>query len=360
MQTMTDSALPRPREMYDALLQRDASYEGIFLFGVKTTGVFCRPTCSARKPKQENVEFFPAARDALLAGYRACKKCRPLEALDAPPQWLRALLADVEADPNRRWTDADLRARDLEPARVRRWFQQQHGMTFHAYQRARRLGGALGRLRLGEDLTQAGYAAGFESPSGFRDAFHKLFGNAPGRARADARLVVTRLSSPLGPLVAAATETHLCLLEFAERRMLKTQIDRLRKLLSAHFVPGDNAVLEQAQRELSEYFEGRRHDFDVPTVTPGTEFQQAVWAGLRTIPFGEVRSYAEQARAIGRPAAVRAVGKANGDNRLAIIVPCHRVIGANGELVGYGGQLWRKKALLGLEQGGSIAAQRSE
>lgn len=338
--------------MYDALVRRDSTYEGLFIVAVKTTGIFCRPTCPARKPKPQNVEYFGGVRDALLAGYRPCLRCRPMEPAGAEPAWLRSLLAEIEADPELRIRDQGLRERGLEPARVRRWFQRNHGMTFHAYQRARRLGNALAQIRQGADLTDTGFGAGFESASGFRDAFAKLFGDTPGRSRQATIVRVTRVLTPLGAMIAAATDAHLLLLEFADRRMLETQIKRLRKLVSPSFVPGDNDILAQTQREIGEYFAGERTTFDVPITLPGTEFQQAVWAGLQTIPYGETRSYAQQAERIGRPAAVRAVGKANGDNRLAIIVPCHRVVGADGALTGYGGQLWRKRALLELERSG--------
>ncbi len=341
--------LPNREEMYEALVRRDSAYEGVFIVGVRSTGIFCRPVCPARNPKVENVEFFAGARDALLAGYRPCKRCRPLEAADAPPPWLRQLLADVEDDPARRWTDADLRERDLEPARVRRWFQRVHGMTFHAYQRARRLGAAMGRIRQGADLMDAAFDAGYESQSGFRDAFEKLFGNPPGRARDATVITVTRVQTPLGAMLAGATDEQLCLLEFADRRMLQTQIDRLRRHLGAGFVPGDSELLGRTQAQLGDYFAGRLRTFDLPLALPGTDFQRAAWDALQEIPYGATRSYLEQARAMGRPAAVRAVGRANGDNRVAIVVPCHRVTGARGELTGYGGHLWRKRALLELE-----------
>ncbi|MCH9687042.1 MAG: methylated-DNA--[protein]-cysteine S-methyltransferase [Deltaproteobacteria bacterium] len=337
--------------MYGALTRRDAQYEGIFVVGVKTTGIFCRPSCSARKPKPGNVEYFAGTRDALLAGYRPCKRCRPLEPVDATPQWLRPLVVAVEAEPERRWRDEQLRQMGIEPARARRWFQRHHGMTFHAYCRARRLGSALGRLHQGDDVLRAGQEAGYASDSGFREAFGKHFGASPGRARSSTRILVTRLSTPLGPMIAGATDDAMCLLEFADRRMLATQVDRLCRRLEAHMIPGDNAVLARAQTQLGEYFAGGRQRFDVPLALPGTEFQRAVWAELQTIPLGDTRSYAEQARRIGRPEAVRAVGRANGDNRVAIIVPCHRVVGSGGQLVGYGGQVWRKRALLELEAG---------
>ena len=342
--------MPTQRAMYQALVARDSSYEGVFVVGVKTTGIFCRPSCPAKKPKPENVEFFSAAKGALLSGYRPCLRCRPLEAAGSAPEWLAGLLAEIEEDPERRWRDSDLRARGLDPTRVRRWFQDNHAMTFHAYQRARRLGVALGRIRAGEELTDTAYAAGYESESGFRAAFARLFGAPPGRARDAQPAVVTRLLTPLGPMVAAARDDALLLLEFADRRMLEKQIDRIRRQVPARFVPGENDLLARTQAELDEYFAGARREFTVPLDTPGSEFQRAVWDALRAIPYGETRSYLEQARAIGRADAVRAVARANGDNRIAIIIPCHRVIGSSGELTGYGGQLWRKKALLDRER----------
>ena len=343
------TTLPSQDKMYEALVRRDSQYEGVFWVAVKTTGIFCRPTCPARKPQQRNVEYFASIREALSAGYRACKRCCPLEISGAPPSWLRGLLEAVEQDPSRRWKDADLRAHGLEPTRVRRWFKRHHGMTFHAYERARRLGAALGRIRQGEDLTDTADEAGYESPSAFREAFGKLFGTSPGRARAADRLVVNRILTPLGAMLAVATSEHLCLLEFVDRRMLQTQIGRLRKHFDAQFVPGQNKVLARTAVEIAEYFAGSRRQFEVPLKVPGTEFQQAVWTELQRIPYGATRSYAEQARALGRPTAVRAIG-ANGDNRGAIIIPWHRVIGADGKLVGYGGELWRKRALLDLEK----------
>ena len=343
--------MPSTEEMRRAFAERDPAYEGVFFVAVRTTRIFCRPTCAARRPRPENVEFYPSARDAAAAGYRPCRRCRPLEPRGEPPAWLRGLLADVDHDPSRRWTEADLRERGIDPGRVRRWFKARHGMTFHAYLRARRLGLALGNIRLGGDLTETAYDAGYESPSGFRDAFARHFGDAPGRSRGAALVVTTRILSPLGPMVAAATEEGVCLLEFADRRMLETQIRRLRKLLDARFAPGENEHLVRLGEELGEYFAGERRRFDVPLVLRGTEFQRAVWQGLAAIPYGDTVSYETLARRIGRPAAVRAVGRANGDNRLAILLPCHRVVGHDGKLVGYGGGLWRKEALLGHERG---------
>ena len=158
--TLTDD------EMYRALLERDTEYDGLFFVAVKTTGIFCRPTCTARKPVQKNVRFFARSRDALAAGFRPCKRCRPMEVSGRMPPWLEAIVADAERDVHRRWTDADLRERGVEPTRVRRWFQTNHGITFHGFLRTRRLAAALGRLSVGDDPTRVAYDAGYESISG--------------------------------------------------------------------------------------------------------------------------------------------------------------------------------------------------
>jgi len=340
--------LPSSTEMYRALVERDSSYEGVFYLGVRTTGIFCRPTCPAKNPKRENVEFFGSTREALTAGFRPCLRCTPMKPEGEAPEWLARLIRDIEDDPARRWKDADLRAAGLDPARVRRWFKRHHNMTFHAYQRARRLGLALGQIRNGDDIMGAAYDHGYESLSGFRDAFAHLFGEPPGRARAE-HVVVTRVLTPLGPLVAGATDKGLCLLEFADRPMLETQVKRLRKYMDCAVTPGSNRHIEQIERELAEYFAGDRTDFDVSLVVSGTDFQQQVWSALRQIPYGETRSYEDIARAIDNPKAVRAVGGANGDNRIPIVIPCHRVVRSDGSLGGYGGEVWRKRYLLQLE-----------
>ncbi len=337
--------------MYRALEARDPGYDGVFVTAVRTTGIFCRPTCPAKRPARENVTFFPGARDALFAGFRPCKRCRPMDAPGESPPWVARLLDELEKDPTRRWTDEDLRRLGLGPERVRRWFRTHHGMTFHAYHRARRLGLAMGRLRNGAGLSETAFDSGFESLSGFRDAFHGLVGGPPGRHREERHLVVDRILTPLGPMLTAADDEEVWLLEFADRRMLEKQLEGLRRRAGAVFTPGTNPVLDRLRLELEQYFGGERRRFDVPLALPGSDFQRDAWEALRAIPYGETRSYADQARAIGRPTAVRAVARANGQNRLAIVIPCHRVVGNDGRLCGYGGGVWRKRFLLELEQG---------
>lgn len=357
---MIERPLPDADAMYDAMVRRDASWDGIFITAVRTTGIFCRPGCPARTPARRNVEFYRTAREALFAGYRPCLRCRPLEPADAAPGWLRPLLEELDRDDVQRLRDRDLRARGLEPERVRRWFRRQHGMTFHAFLRARRVGRALATLRNGESVTNAAYDNGYESLSAFYDAFRDLLDTTPARA-GDARpLHFTRIDTPLGPMLAAAREEALCLLEFIDRRMLETQLARLGRRLGGSPVPAPNDVLHRTQAELDAYFAGTLRDFTVPLAPAGTDFQQSVWRVLRDIPYGTTRSYGEQAVALGRPTATRAVARANGDNPVAIIVPCHRVVGADGRLTGYGGGLWRKQWLLDHERGGALPLDRQE
>ena len=339
--------------MERAYLERDATYNGLFFLGVRTTGIFCRPTCPARKPLPRNVEYFATAESALSAGYRPCKRCRPLES-DEQPAWAAELIADVESDPSSRITDAKLRSRGIDPATVRRYFLRQYGMTFQAYTRSRRLGGALSRIRNGRPLDDAVFESGYDSHSGFREGFARIFGGPPGECRERDCVLLAWIKSPLGPLVAGATRNGVCLLEFSDLRTLATQADTLRQLFAAPVVPGTNKHLDRLQEELAGYFAGTTRKFSVPLIYPGSPFQRRVWKQLLTIPYGETCSYKDVAVAVGSPKAVRAVGSANGKNRIAIVIPCHRVVNHNGNLGGYGGGLRRKEFLLNLERGNTV------
>jgi AraC family transcriptional regulator of adaptative response/methylated-DNA-[protein]-cysteine methyltransferase len=336
--------------MYNALLRKDSSFEGIFVVAVKTTGIFCRPTCSARKPKRENVEFYNNCREAITHGYRPCKVCSPLEKLGETPIFIKELIDEINQNPSTKLRDFDLRNKKLEPNKVRRWFKKNHNMTFQAYQRMMRLNNAFNKIRSGERVTNAAFDSGFESLSGFNDSFKSVIGNAPTKSIGKKVINITRLETPLGPMYACGTEKGICLLDFTDRRMLETEFNELRRYLNAVILPGENPHFELLKKELNEYFEGTRQNFSVPLVTPGTEFQNTVWEQLRRIPFGQTVSYKYQATAIKRPEAVRAVANANGHNRISIMIPCHRVIGEDGQLTGYGGGLWRKKWLIEHEQ----------
>lgn len=342
--------LPNPDRMYQASLERDASFDGVFYMAVKTTGIFCRPTCPARQPKRENVEFFAEPKDAVFAGYRACKRCKPLDRVQPMPDWVKQAMEMVEELPEVRVTQYKLRQRGLSPERLRRWFQQHYGMTFQTYQRGLRLGRAFSQLRKGQSVIETTMESGFESTSGFREAFQREFGTPPSNV--DGAIFSMRwIESPLGPLIAVASPTALCLLEFADRRMLATQMKTLQTRYKCSLAPGNSAILAKTEGELESYFAGELEDFTVPLDHKGTEFQMQVWERLKKIPYGDTLSYGAMATDMGRKDAQRAVGKANGDNRIAIIVPCHRVVRTDGTLCGYGGGLWRKKRLLELEQG---------
>ncbi len=347
---MKINELPTVNVMYKALLNRDETYEGVFFVAVKTTGVFCRPVCPARKPKLENIEFFKSINQAVKAGYKPCKRCRPLELKGATPEWMKKVLSEVENDPGKRWKDYEIRNMGIEPNKVRRWFKNNYNMTFHEYTRYRRLGVAIGNIKEGENLIQTAYDSGFESLSGFNDAVKKLTGNSPSKAKDSKVVVATRLLTPLGPMIAMASEKGICLLEFVERKMLETQIKRVMKYLDCVIVPGFNNHLKKLKMQLDEYFSARRTEFDIPFDVPGTKFQLSVWKQLQNLPYGKTTSYEDIAKQIENKNAVRAVATANGDNRLAIVIPCHRVIGKDGKLRGYGGGLWRKKWLLDFEQ----------
>jgi len=227
-------------------------------------------------------------------------------------------------------------------------------MSFDAYGRAQRLGKSLARLREGADLASATLDAGYASESGFREAFAKHFGQPPAEARAQEHATLAWLRTPLGPMIAGATSRGVCLLEFTDRRMLETQLETLKRRLRLPLSPGEHETLARLGTELGEYFDGRRREFEVPLHVSGSPLQERVWQELLRIPYGATRSYEEMARRVGSPDAVRAVGQANGMNRIAIVIPCHRVVNKGGKLGGYGGGLWRKERLLALERGQRI------
>ena len=319
--------LPPSDTMYRALVNRDSSFEGIFYVGVRTTGIFCRPTCSAKKPTRENVD--PGKR---------------------PPKLIARLRAEVECAPGGRLTDKELAAMAIDPSTARRQFKRHYGMTFQAYYRARRLGLALREVRRGGRVDEAKNGSGFESASGFREAFSRIFGDPPTAAKSRAPMFAERIETPLGAMVAVADDEALRLLEFADRRATERELSILRKRLRTNVVPGEHPYLETIRSQLAGYFSGRKLEFDIPLAPVGSDFQLRAWEILRSIPVGETRSYSWMARQLGDENARRAVGRANGTNMICIVIPCHRVIRADGTLCGYGGGLWRKKWLLDHER----------
>jgi AraC family transcriptional regulator of adaptative response/methylated-DNA-[protein]-cysteine methyltransferase len=342
--------LPPSETMYRALVNRDPSFEGIFFVGVRTTGIFCRPTCTAKKPARENVDFFATPSEALHGGYRPCLRCQPMDPGKRPPKLIERLRSEVERAPGGRLTDKELVALAIDPSTARRQFKRHYGMTFQAYHRARRIGLALCDVRSGGRVAEARNGSGFESESGFRDAFTKIFGESPTNARTHAPLFAERIDSPLGPMIAVADDQGLRLLEFIDRRATERELSILRKRLRTNVVPGEHPHLDAVRAQLADYFSGKNLEFNLPLAPIGSGFQLRAWDVLRSIPVAETRSYSWMAERLGNPGASRAVGRANGTNMICIIIPCHRVIRADGSLCGYGGGLWRKKWLLDHER----------
>jgi AraC family transcriptional regulator of adaptative response/methylated-DNA-[protein]-cysteine methyltransferase len=338
------------QEKYQIIGSQDSSYEGLFITGVKTTGIFCRPSCRARKPNPENVVFFSDIKEALQHGYRPCKICKPLEKLTETPPEIKKIIFDLEHNPYLRIKDQDLIKRGIEPNRIRRWFKKHHQMTFHTYQRMLRINAAYQSIQNGKSVIDSAFESGYNSLSGFNESYRSIFGKAPTHSDTKNIIHIKRLTTAIGPMFACASRQGLCLLEFTDRKSLETEFRDLRKRLNAVILPGDNPYLDQAEEEIHQYFQGKRKKFNTPLHTPGTDFQKSVWQGLQEIPYGKTCSYQQQAQKIGKPKAVRAVAAANGKNRIAIIIPCHRVIGSDGNLVGYGGGLHRKKWLLDFER----------
>lgn len=309
---------PTHDEMLAAVLRGDQTFDGLFFTAVKTTGVFCRPSCPDLKPNIKSLQFFLTIASAVGMGYRPCLRCNPLEDSTAPG-WISDVLRLLEDSARKQLSNEELAAHGFDPAKLRRFFRSRCGMTFEAYGRT---------LRLAGKFT---YTAGEIAPAD------------PVPEAPSAGICTARIETPIGPMVATATGDAVCLLEFGDRRGLARQMET---------APRDgNPVLDRLRAELSEYFDGVRRRFDVPVTFRGTPFQERVWRLLLEIPYGGTCSYEELALRTGNPEAVRAVARANGANRIAILIPCHRVRNKSGAIGGYGGGLWRKHALLELERG---------
>lgn len=338
------------KKYYEALVKRDANYDGIFFAAIKTTGVFCHATCPARKPKYENCLFFEDAQSALLAGFRPCRRCNPLSYPHDLSPLVKEIVSMVERNPEKRWKDGDFKVLGAHPATARRQFKQAYGMTFVQYARARRMGLALQSIRLGEKIIDAQLNAGYDSASGFNDAFSKIMGNPPARKGEIKVLYAKWINTKLGPMVSISDDDYLYLLEFVDRRGLEREIERLRNRMKASILPGKTKISRQIEEEISLYFEKYLLHFKTPVFLLGSDFQKKVWYALKEIPAGEVSTYKKIAVQIGAPDSIRAVGNANGANQLAVIIPCHRVIQTSGDLGGYGGGRERKRWLLDHEQ----------
>ena len=354
--TLPPPAMPSVPAMRRAFAAKDPAFDGLFVVAVRTTGIFCRPTCRAKPPRPQNVEFYPTPDAAARQGYRACKLCRPTDAAGATPPLVDRLVRLVDDRAPDRVTSDDLSAEGIDPSTARRQFARHMGVTFAAYQRARRLAAAADLVRTGgAGAIEAQVEAGFESGSGFRAAVRRAFGTAAADLASAVVLASARLPTPIGPMLAVAGDAGVAVCDFEDRAGTTEAIERARARRGhpgrpAAVVPGDHPLLARLAAELAEYFAGRRQSFGVPLAVGGTPFQQRAWAYLRQIPFGQTRAYGQQAAAINSPLAIRAVGRANGSNFCSILIPCHRVVAADGALTGYGGGMARKRWLLDHER----------
>ncbi|PMS37808.1 bifunctional DNA-binding transcriptional regulator/O6-methylguanine-DNA methyltransferase Ada [Trinickia symbiotica] len=348
-------ALPRSgyrndAERWDAVRTRDARAEGAFFYAVATTGVFCRPTCSSRLPRRENVAFFATADEARAAGFRECKRCRP-DGLPRELAMVERACAALDADPQGRMTLAQLSdAVHVSPFHLQRIFTRVVGVSPRQYQAARRGAALRDALQRGDGVTRAALDAGFNSPSRLYENVASELGMAPSAYRKKGAGLTVRYASsptPLGHVLVAATDKGICRIAFGDE--LGILVDDLRATLANAQLIEDRAHIAPFISQIDAYLNGRRETFDLPLDVGATAFRQRVWDALRNIPYGETRSYTEIAEALGTPRAVRAVASACASNPIAIAIPCHRVVQKGGALAGYRWGLARKAALLDAE-----------
>ncbi|MDI1295750.1 MAG: bifunctional DNA-binding transcriptional regulator/O6-methylguanine-DNA methyltransferase Ada [bacterium] len=338
--------LPDPERCWAAFLRRDRAMDGQFVGAVRTTGIYCKPSCAARHPRRENMIFLPDPAAARAAGFRACLRCRPDE-IGRDRQAVAAAIAHIEASDEMPRLDAIAARVGYAPHHFHRLFKRETGLTPAAYARAHRADRLKMALSEAGSVTQAIYEAGYNAPSrAYADAARHL-GMTPSAWKEGGRGVTIRhavVDSSLGPLLVAATDRGLCRISFDEG-----EADLRRHFPQADIV-GPDAAFNAMIAQLVALVDNPTLPLDLPVDARGTAFQQAIWSALRAIPPGETRSYGEIAAAIGRPGATRAAGTACGDNALAVLVPCHRVLRSDGSLGGYAYGVDRKQALLARER----------
>ncbi|WP_267393848.1 MULTISPECIES: bifunctional DNA-binding transcriptional regulator/O6-methylguanine-DNA methyltransferase Ada [unclassified Sphingomonas] len=346
MSTIIDPAIDQ-EAAWAAFAARDRSHDGWFVIGVKTTGIYCKPSCPARHPRRENVSFHADPAAAQAAGFRACRRCLP----DAVG---RDRVAVAEAVRLIETAEAPITLGPLAaavgyaPHHFHRLFKRATGVTPSAYARGLRAGRAADALRDEDRVTDAIYEAGYSAPSRFYDEAAPRLGMAPSawaRGGASATIRWTIAATSLGPLLIAATDKGLCRIAFDE-----DDVALVARFPRATVIAGDDALADLAARVVAQV-ESPERDHDLPLDVRGTAFQEAVWQVLQTIPAGETRSYAQLAAAAGAPGATRAAGSACGANPLAVVVPCHRVLRGDGSAGGYAYGMERKRALLDRERG---------
>jgi AraC family transcriptional regulator, regulatory protein of adaptative response / methylated-DNA-[protein]-cysteine methyltransferase len=334
-----------PDTAWAAFVRRDRSWDGRIIGAVHTTGIYCKPSCAARRPKRENVIFYSSAEEARAAGFRACMRCKPDEAGRDREAIARAvrLIERAEEAPNLAKLS---QAVGYAPHHFQRLFKRDLGVSPAAYARALRNRRTEAALKANGRVTDAVYDAGYSGPSSFYSDAKERLGMTPSAWRDGGRgetIRWTHFDSPLGQMLVAATRKGICRLTFDDSE------ESLRRLFPHATIVEDVGGLKELVEGALMAIESPLAARELPIDVAGTAFQEAVWRELRKIPAGETRSYAEIAAAIGHPKAVRAVGSANGDNHVSVLIPCHRVIRSDGSLGGYGGGLDRKRKLLAAE-----------
>ena len=348
-------SLPADSDAWRAVAERDARFDGQFVFAVETTRIYCRPSCPSRRPKRENVRFYSAAADAERAGFRACKRCEPAAERSSAARALERARAFLDAHVDRSVALAELAEHvGLSASHLQRSFTRAVGVSPAEYQRARRVGQLKTRLRAGDTVSRATYEAGFGSSSRVYERADEFLGMTPAayrRGGAGVRIRYTIAELPIGRVLVATTDRGVCAVELGA-----TNDDVVRALISdfpnASIERDDAEHLDWARAVIERVRDPRRTaSGDIPLDIGGTEFQQRVWKALREIPVGERRSYREVANAIGAPTASRAVARACATNRVAVVIPCHRVVREDGSMSGYKWGVDRKRQLLDDEAG---------
>jgi AraC family transcriptional regulator of adaptative response/methylated-DNA-[protein]-cysteine methyltransferase len=350
---VTNVARLDPDTAWAAFMRRDRRWDGRVIGAVSTTGIYCKPSCPAKRPKREHVTFFATPEEARAAGYRACLRCRPDEVGRDREAVARAVkLIERAEEPPKLAELAE--AVGYAPHHFQRLFKRDLGVSPADYARGLRTKRAQSALKENGNVTDAIYEAGYSGPSGFYSDAKERLGMTPSAWRDGGRgqtIRWTTFDSPIGPMFIAATSKGICRLTFDDSE------ESLRRLFPHATIVKDDGGLKELVEGALEAIEHPAAMPDLPIDVAGTAFQEAVWRELRKIPPGETRSYAEIAAAIGAPKAVRAVGSANGDNHVAVLIPCHRVIRSDGTLGGYAGGLDKKRKLLAAEGHQSAAPE---
>jgi AraC family transcriptional regulator of adaptative response/methylated-DNA-[protein]-cysteine methyltransferase len=348
-------ATPQPSDdpRWDAVVSRDPGRDGEFVFAVSSTGIYCRPSCAARRPRRENVQFFAKPEAAEQAGYRACLRCRPKAwSGNAESDSMKAVCRFIEQHLDEPLT-LDRLGKEFRqsPFHLQRRFKAAVGITPREYADSCRLKILKRNLQAGDSVTRAMYDAGYGSSSRLYERTASQLGMTPDKYRRGAIAATIRYTlaeSPLGRMLIAATDRGICAIQFA--RTDGELIEGLRREFPFAIRKTDDGGLRSWVSSLLHYMRGDDRDSSLPLDIRATAFQRRVWAYLQSIPFGETKSYSQVARAIGQPSACRAVARACATNPVAVAIPCHRVVREDGSMGGYRWGIDRKKALLEMER----------